>query len=91
MRSLLQTLEDNQKALEDVKAGSSGSPDNQADSVSELSAQLAHKATEIHRLQADLLQKRHQLASQEITVQELHAAVQGAKNASQHAQDNSHR
>lgn len=49
--------------------------------------QLAHKAKEIHRLQEDLLQRRHQLASQDITVQELHAAVQTTKNAVHLAED----
>ena len=59
--------------------------------MAELSAQLAHKAAEVHRLQEDLLQKRHQLASQDITVQELHAAVQSAKNAVLRSQDDGHR
>ena len=59
--------------------------------MADLSTQLAHKASEIHRLQEDLLQRRHQLASQDITVQELHAAVQSAKNAVHQADDNARR
>ena len=89
--SVLQALEERHKKLQEAKAYSAGSSAAQAASVSELSTQLAHKATDIHRLQEDLLQKRHQLASQDITVQELHAAVQGAKNATQLAQDHGHR
>lgn len=59
--------------------------------VADDSAQLASKAHEIYRLQEDLLMHRQKLANQEISVQELHAAVQSAKNKACQAEEDGHR
>ena len=63
----------------------------QTASESSAATQLANKAREMYRVQEELLQQRQKLAFQEIQVQELHAALQAAKNKVQQAQDDGHR
>lgn len=71
-----------QKARPDTASGS-----NEAATESSAASQLASKANEVYRLQEELLQQRQKLAFQDIQVQELHAAVQAAKNKAREAQD----
>lgn len=71
-----------QEAKPDTASGT-----NQAASESSAASQLASKAHEVYRLQEELLQQRQKLAFQDIQVQELHAALQAAKNKAQQAQD----
>jgi len=86
--SHLQALEERQGALHEARTTTG--QDNQQPAA-DASAQLASKAHEIYRLQEDLLQHRQKLANQEISVQELHAAVQTAKNKARQAEDDGHR
>ena len=84
---MLQALEERQTALHEARNAGQEELPGAADS----SAQLAGKAQEIYRLQQDMLQLRQKAANQEIDVQELHAAVQSAKNRTQLAEDNGRR
>ena len=85
--ALLQALEERQSALQEAKH----TPLDSQPPATDTSAQLASKACEIYRLQEELLQHRQKLANQEITLQELHAAVQSAKNKAQQAENDGHR
>ena len=71
-----------QEARPDTASGS-----NQAASESSAASQIASKAHEVYRVQEELLQQRQKLAFQDIQAQELHAALQAAKNKAQQAQD----
>jgi len=84
---LLQALEERQSALHEAR--NSAQDDQQP--AADASAQLASKAHEIYRLQEDLLQHRQKLANQEISVQELHAAMQSSKNKARQAEEDGHR
>ncbi|DBB14510.1 TPA: hypothetical protein ACH3X3_004792 [Trebouxia sp. C0006] len=87
LRQQLQALEERQSALHEAR--NTGQDNEQP--AADASAQLASKGHEIYRLQEDLLQHRQKLANQEISVQELHAALQIAKNKARQAEDDGHR
>ncbi|DBA92530.1 TPA: hypothetical protein ACH3X1_002761 [Trebouxia sp. C0004] len=87
LRQQLQALEERQSALHEAR----DTGQNDQHPAADASAQLASKAHEIYRLQEDLLHHRQKLANQEISVQELHAAVQTAKNKARQAEDDGHR
>lgn len=85
-----QVMEEQQAAMIEARpVGPAAS--EQASAESSAAAQLASKAHEMYRLQEELLQQRQKLANQEIQVQELHAALQAAKNKAQQAHDEGHR
>ena len=82
----IQVLEEQVTAMQEARPNpASGS--NEAASESSAASQLASKAHEVYRHQEELLQQRQKLAFQEIQVQELHAALQAAKNKAREAQD----
>ncbi|KAL0020086.1 hypothetical protein WJX79_009298 [Trebouxia sp. C0005] len=87
LRQQLQALEQRQSVSHEAR--NTGQDEQQPGP--DASAQLASKAHEIYRLQEDLLQHRQKLANQEIGVQELHAALQIAKNKARQAEDDGHR
>ena len=86
MSNCVQVLEEQLTATQEAKPDTA-SGTNQAASESSAASQLASKAHEVYRLQEELLQQRQKLAFQDIQVQELHAALQAAKNKAQQAQD----
>ena len=86
MSKRVQVLEDKLTATQEARPDTA-SGSKQAGSASSAASQAASKAHEVYQLQEELLQQRQKLAFQDIQVQEMHAALQAAKNKAQQAQD----